>query len=66
MVSINGEGSLFVHIFDLSDTYQPCFTLKGHKISDFGIVDQDASVILAQSQSNKSLELVDTYTGEII
>jgi len=54
-VSLSVDGCLFVHTFDLTDEYSPLVAIKGQKISDFGMIDSDASIIVAQSSSNKSL-----------
>ena len=39
---------------------------KNHKISDFAILDADASMIICQSESKKCLQMVDLLTGETI
>lgn len=48
-VSLNAEGSLFLHSFDLSEDHSALFVFKGHKVSDFGMMDQDGTVIAALS-----------------
>ena len=65
-VSLNGDGCLFIHNFDLQADPEPIFTLSGQKISDFSIVDSEAMILLCQSSSNKLLQLVDVMTGDRI
>lgn len=65
-VSLNAEGTLFLHSFDLREDRSALFVHKGQKITDFGLMDPDATVIAALSSSNKTLSIIDCMTGEIL
>jgi WD40 repeat protein len=65
-VSLNGEGSLYLHAFSFETECYPLTLFKNHKISDFCILDADASLIVCQSESKKCLEIVDLMTGETL
>jgi len=62
-LTLNAEGSVFLHAFDLSDDHSALFVLKGNKISDFGFIDNDGTVIAVLSSSNKALSIIDCITG---
>ena len=65
-VSLNQEGTLFLHSFDLKDDKSALFYGKNLKITDFGLIDPDATVVVALSSSNKSLSIIDCMTGDIL
>lgn len=65
-MSLNAEGTLFLHSFDLKDDKSALFVHKGHKITDFGVMDPDTTVIAALSSSNKTLTIIDCMTDEIL
>jgi hypothetical protein len=64
--SLNTEGTLFLHSFDLREDRSALFVQKGLKITDFGLMDPDATVIASLSSSNKTLSIIDCITGEIL
>lgn len=65
-MSLNAEGSLFLHSFDLSGDHDALFVYKGHKISDFSLLEEDGTVIAAFSHNNKALVILDCMTGETL
>ena len=65
-ISLNLDGSLFLHSFGIDDDKAALFTYKGQKISDFGQIDNDGTVLAVLSCSNKTLSILDLITGEIL
>jgi WD40 repeat protein len=65
-VSLNAEGTLFLHSFDLRGDGGTLYVHKGHKITDFGLMDPDCTVIAALSSSTKTLSIIDCMTGDIL
>jgi WD40 repeat protein len=65
-ISLNLDGSLFLHSFGIDEDRAALFTYKGQKISDFGQMDNDGTVLAVLSSSNKTLSILDLMTGEIL
>ena len=65
-ISLNLDGSLFLHSFGIDEDRAALFTYKGQKISDFGQMDNDGTVLAVLSSSNKTLSILDLMTGEML
>ena len=65
-MSLNYEGSLFIHSFDIATdrNHVQLFSLKGQKISHFCFLESE--VVAAISESNKAILIVDTVTDSPI
>lgn len=48
-VSLNLEGTVFLHSFELYNDRSALYTLRGYKASDFGIMDNEGTVIAVLS-----------------
>jgi len=57
------EGSLFLFSFEPGNKNIPILSKKGLKISDFSMLDGEGSTLIALSQSNKTLMILDLITG---
>jgi hypothetical protein len=60
------EGSIFIFSFEPGAKNLAITSRKGLKISDFHMLDGEGSTVLALSQSNKTLMIIDLMTGLIL
>ena len=60
------EGSLFIFSFEPGNKNVPIASKKGLKLSDFSFLDGEGTSVLAFSQSNKTLMIVDLLTGQTL
>jgi hypothetical protein len=63
---LNLEGSIFIFSFEPGVKNLALASKKGLKISDFHLLDGEGTTILALSQANKTLMIIDLMTGLIL